>query len=496
MATGRGSAPGCGASRIVTSSRPDADGPALLDGDDDACVGQRERVQLLGDGGREPLRRRATSGRESFGGRVQDGRGVALVAAETRDALSVVVELGETERARSSQLECGFQAAVGTHDARHGGPALLDRGEFVGACIVQIRQVRAQLGGEISDPIRDVVEDRCMGGQHGVGADHPFQRATRLGDEQSHIGDVTAARQRIVGDGGRLAQFLDVRQSFGTLGELDVFARLRIDLLDLGKSSTQLLGFGSARLGVAGDLRDLGGELTLRGVGLPVLLQDGPDLRGAEAVERIALGSARTQPELIGLAVDDDELLGEFGEHARGRGAPADARAAASLRGDRAAQVQLGAPVTDRFDLSPGIRHAVSHGARLGDQPHALDGRLGCAGTDNAGVGARAEKQAEPGDDHRLAGTGLSGDGGEAGTHRKRRVSDDTEVPERHLLDHARPSAPIGRDAEVSSGPRHPVTGSWNFRTSRSVNGAGCRRARRTGCEDLRTTTRAPGGRS
>ena len=32
-----------------------------------------------------------------------------------------------------------------------------------------------------------------MGGQHGVGADHPFQRATRLGDEQSHIGDVTAA---------------------------------------------------------------------------------------------------------------------------------------------------------------------------------------------------------------------------------------------------------------------------------------------------------------
>jgi hypothetical protein len=43
-------------------------------------------------------------------------------------------------------------------------------------------------------------------------------------------------------------------------------------------------------------------------------------------------------------------------------------------------------------------------------------------------------------------------------------------------------------------GPRQPWTGSWNFRTSLSVNAAGWRRATRTGAEERRTDTRAPAG--
>ncbi len=44
--------------------------------------------------------------------------------------------------------------------------------------------------------------------------------------------------------------------------------------------------------------------------------------------------------------------------------------------------------------------------------------------------------------------------------------------------------------------PRQPSTGSPNFATSRSVNGASCSRTRWTGCRPRRTSIRAPGGRS
>ena len=46
LATGRGSAPVCGASSIATSSRPLADSAPGVDRDDDSRVGHRERVQL------------------------------------------------------------------------------------------------------------------------------------------------------------------------------------------------------------------------------------------------------------------------------------------------------------------------------------------------------------------------------------------------------------------------------------------------------------------
>ena len=52
------------------------------------------------------------------------------------------------------------------------------------------------------------------------------------------------------------------------------------------------------------------------------------------------------------------------------------------------------------------------------------------------------------------------------------------------------------RSVSSSAGPRHPLTGSANLRTSRSENGPGCSRASRTGTGERRTITRAPRGRS
>src|SRR4029453_16555546 len=54
-------------------------------------------------------------------------------------------------------------------------------------------------------------------------------------------------------------------------------------------------------------------------------------------------------------------------------------------------------------------------------------------------------------------------------------------------------SDPVGAGAEA---PPQPDTGSANFATSRSVNGAWTSRAKRTGRSERRTSTLAPGGSS
>ena len=73
-------------------------------------------------------------------------------------------------------------------------------------------------------------------------------------------------------------------------------------------------------------------------------------------------------------------------------------------------------------------------GAVVGHEPAALDPRLLRAGPHGAGVGARAEQQAERGHDHRLAGAGLTGDGREAGAERQGGLGDHPEVADAELL--------------------------------------------------------------
>jgi hypothetical protein len=55
------------------------------------------------------------------------------------------------------------------------------------------------------------------------------------------------------------------------------------------------------------------------------------ELCAREAVERFALGRRGSQPNLIGLPVNDDELLADLIEHANRRRAPTNHRATAAL---------------------------------------------------------------------------------------------------------------------------------------------------------------------
>ena len=61
-------------------------------------------------------------------------------------------------------------------------------------------------------------------------------------------------------------------------------------------------------------------------------------------------------------------------------------------------------------------------------------------------------------------------------------VVDHAEAPDPHLLEHGGdPTRTVGRNRSRRAGPRQPCTGRSNFATSRSVNGAACSRASRTG---------------
>jgi hypothetical protein len=143
--------------------------------------------------------------------------------------------------------------------------------------------------------------------------------------------------------------------------------------------------------------------------------------------------------------VHDDELLADLGEERRGRAPATDRRAAAALGGELARDDEL-APgaVTERVDVSPGIAHALGHGAVGRDDPAPLDDRPLAALPHGTGVGARAEQQPERGDDHGLARARLAGDGREAGPERQRGVADHPEVADGDLLNHGR-RAPSSR---------------------------------------------------
>src|SRR5690606_1864813 len=237
-------------------------------------------------------------------------------------------------------------------------------------------------------------------------------------------------------------------------------------------------------------------ELTLRGLPPPighlVVAENTGELRPGEPVERIALGGGAAQSDLVGLPVDHDQLFAELAEYSDGRAATSDDGTTAALYRDGPAEDEFGPRAARLIQAATGFGDALCHSALRSNQPAPFNVGTGTPLPHHSAVSATAQQQAERGDDHGLACTGLARDGGETGAERQHRVLDDPEITNRQFFDH-------GRGARFSSeptGPRHPVTGRWNLLTKRSVNGPWCSRARRTGMGERRTTTRAPRGRS
>ena len=186
-----------------------------------------------------------------------------------------------------------------------------------------------------------------------------------------------------------------------------------------------------------------------------------------------------------------DAGLGELGEHADRDGPAADVGARAALGRDRAGHeqdvvVELGAGLD-------GPRAAGPSGAtrnRPSTRRRAGAGRTGP-------VSARPPKQQpEPGHDHRLAGAGLAGDDGQA--RRRARSTASSMTPSPRMRISSSTAREPTRRPRVGSGRAAPARApaGRTCATSRSVNGARCSRASRTGSSPRRTSTRAPGGSS
>jgi hypothetical protein len=158
-------------------------------------------------------------------------------------------------------------------------------------------------------------------------------------------------------------------------------------------------------------------------------------LGAGEPVERRPLLGRPQQPQLVGLAVHGDHLLTDVAEHRHRHRPAADVRPRPPLGGDRAAEQQAAVVV----GLGPRVGHPGLHrlAAATGQPQPPLDQRPAQIGPHPAGVGPAAEEQAEAGDDHGLAGTGLTGDDGEAAAEGKRGVFDHAQSGDAELLQHS-----------------------------------------------------------
>ena len=134
--------------------------------------------------------------------------------------------------------------------------ALFDRGELVGAGLVEVREVARERCGEVRRAVAQV------GGLLGeLGRARGLRRARARGGPRRAATPASGASPSpdsascAVGRGQ--AQLLGVRETLGARAELDVLARLRRRLLDLGELLAQSLGLGGARVAIAGQLGEL-----------------------------------------------------------------------------------------------------------------------------------------------------------------------------------------------------------------------------------------------
>src|SRR5690606_8840084 len=236
------------------------------------------------------------------------------------------------------------------------------------------------------------------------------------------------------------ALVLKVSEALDALIELRVLIGKRRDRLDLIERSAQLLGLARSAVPLGHEHVELALAVLPLAVHRLVLREHRRELLARETVESLSLGCGRLEAQLLGLAVHDDELAPQVGEHANGSRATPDDSPAASLRGDAAVQDQFGTTAADGIDLAARIRNPLRHRAALVDEPPPLDRGRRVALAHDTAVGAGAEQEPERRDDHGLARARLTRERRESGPERQARLADDPEIADLDLLDHLTPS--------------------------------------------------------
>ena len=115
------------------------------------------------------------------------------------------------------------------------------------------RDVGREVGqhvGELGDPVGELGSLRVV-------LAHPLERGPGGGDRAERVGPVELARQRLARALGGDPQRVGVAEPGLLGGELDVLARLRVDLADLLEAEPQQVGLAGAVTGVGGDVVEL-----------------------------------------------------------------------------------------------------------------------------------------------------------------------------------------------------------------------------------------------
>ena len=249
------------------------------------------------------------------------------------------------------------------------------------------------------------------------------------------VGLVLVAGERLARLLGGGAQGVGEAEAGLLGGQCGVLARLRVHGLDLAQPEAQQVGLLGAVAGRRHHLLELalGAEQPVVEPGVRREQRSQPGTRRTGPARRAGPGSAAAGAGRTGRGPRPAGRSTRGQRRHRDR-CSADEGAGASLGRHGAGQDH---PVV--LDLAADLVDRLREARQALDPHHALDpGRAG-AGADRAGVGPAAEEQPECGDDHGLAGPGLTGDHGQAGAELERRGLDHPERADPDLLKHRGP---------------------------------------------------------
>ena len=176
--------------------------------------------------------------------------------------------------------------------------------------------------------------------------------------------------------------------------------------------------------------------------------------QAAEGVEEGPVTGAVHEAVLLELALDLDQRRPQAAQQAdrhrlvvdEGAAAPVGAQVAAQ---DQAALLQLDAVLVQ----------ARAHRMLFGDVEDGGDRGLGCAGAQQAGVGAAAEGETQGVEQDRLAGPGLAGQRAESTVEGEIELVDQDQVPDRQALQHSG-ARPQNTESQVRENQPFSLSGS------------------------------------
>ena len=329
--------------------------------------------------------------------------------------------------------------------------------------------VAGDLCGDVGELEAHRVQPLHQRGQGGVRAGRAAQSLGGECHQGAGGGSVVISDQGQCGLSCGAPQLLRVAEALDLRAQRLVLAVLGVGELEPFEGIAQL---GASAVPLAQQLVQLRQALGEDGAFAPeraVPFEQRTDLGDREPVQRLPLSLEVTQPLLVGLAVHRDGRADEAGQGADGDRDTAELCAGASIAGDPSDDEHLAVVLVGAELVERGGELGVT-----GEGERAVDG-AGVTGA--SAVQSAAEQHGQPGDDHRLARSGLTGQGGEAGTELERGVIDHADVADAQGGQHGDASC-LQRVRGLR--PRQPTTGSWNFSTSRSAKGVGARRASRT----------------